>query len=93
MRPFALSGISSRRCQGSDNELAMFDGQGLDMNNWITAVDTLRMVRRAREDFMMRGLIEQLFIGPQLLDRLADDLFGGRSMTSMQDRTRPADDD
>ena len=46
------------------------------MSDWIGTAERLRTVKRAREDFLVREVIDQLVIGPLLLDRIAEDLGG-----------------
>ena len=69
------------------------------MEKWITLADRLRAVKRAHEDYLFRAFVDRLIIGPMLLDRLAVDLgaslMNRRSQCnpSVQDMTRPVDDD
>ncbi|HZL36825.1 MAG TPA: hypothetical protein VFC78_16010 [Tepidisphaeraceae bacterium] len=44
------------------------------MEKLMEAIEQVRWVRRARDEFMVRAFVERFIIGPMLLDRLAADL-------------------
>ncbi|MDB5330605.1 MAG: hypothetical protein JWP03_1756 [Phycisphaerales bacterium] len=68
------------------------------MNDWVAVAERLRIVRQARQTFLVRSMIEQAIIGPMLLDRLAADLDrfhadSGRRPPRFSQRFGPAADE
>ncbi|MDB5172871.1 MAG: hypothetical protein JWO87_1191 [Phycisphaerales bacterium] len=68
------------------------------MHEWVTVAKRLRMVKTAREQFLVRSMIERTIIGPMLLDRLAADLDrfradSGHRPLRFSQRHRPAADE
>ena len=52
------------------------------MGDFLAAAERLRLVRRARGEFLERWVVENLIVGPMLLDRLARALAGCGDQTA-----------